>query len=171
MSALLGEEEDGVTDEEIEESSELLYFYLHRRYIQSRQGMAVVAEMYKRSKFGVCPRYLCKRTPVLPIGYSDLPGRYAMKIFCPCCADVYRPASVKQNEAEGCAFGTTFPHLFFLSYPHLIKFRQSTLSADDHGIRTYIPKIFGFKVHPTAQKDPSIAFIRKCCNRFTYCNK
>ena len=39
---------------------------------------------------------------------------------------------------DGASFGTTFPHLFFHTFPELIPKKYSD---------RYIPKIFGFRVH------------------------
>lgn len=41
-------------------------------------------------------------------------------------------------DIDGAYFGTTFPHLFLMAYGN-IKPQKAT--------QTYVPKIFGFKVH------------------------
>ena len=42
---------------------------------------------------------------------------------------------------DGCYFGTTFPHMFFLEFPEL---------KPSPPEERYIPKVFGFKVHETS---------------------
>ena len=46
-----------------------------------------------------------------------------------------------QGNADGAYFGTTFPHLLLMTYPSLRPPRPT---------ETYIPRVFGFKLHPTA---------------------
>ena len=41
---------------------------------------------FKASEFGACPRTLCEKQTVLPVGLSDsvsLSGENPMKLFCP----------------------------------------------------------------------------------------
>jgi len=51
--------------------------------------------------------------------------------------DIFFPRSKYQMHIDGAFFGTTFPHLFLLTYEHL---RPAPGSA------TYVPRIFGFRV-------------------------
>lgn len=41
-------------------------------------------------------------------------------------------------DIDGTYFGTTFPHLFLMTYPHLKPQKPS---------QQYIPRVFGFKIH------------------------
>ena len=54
--------------------------------------------------------------------------------FCPCL----RPL---QCSIDGAYFGTTFPHLLLMTYPMY----RPPKSTD-----TYVPRVFGFKLHPSA---------------------
>ncbi|MBI20459.1 MAG: hypothetical protein CMB73_07800 [Euryarchaeota archaeon] len=50
---------------------------------------------------------------------------------------MYFPRSKYQGNTDGAYFGTTFPHLFLMSFRHIQISKQSD---------TYEPRIFGFKV-------------------------
>lgn len=79
--------------------------------------------------------------PCLPVGLSDLPAQGGVKIFCPRCEDVFLPRSEAQGSVDGAYFGTTFPHLMLLTYPAHRPQRSTS---------KYVPRVFGFKLHPTA---------------------
>lgn len=51
------------------EASEL-YGLIHSRYIVSPPGLTLMKSKYLMGRFGVCPRVLCERQNVLPIGMS-----------------------------------------------------------------------------------------------------
>lgn len=103
----------------IESSAELLYGLIHARYITSRPGIQQMMEKYELSHFGFCPRVYCAGTKVLPVGLTDSPGQQTVKLFCPSCMDVYTPPNSRFQAVDGAFFGTTFPCLFFMSYPDL----------------------------------------------------
>ncbi|KAI0520137.1 hypothetical protein KFK09_007608 [Dendrobium nobile] len=95
-------------------------------------------EKYKNYDFGRCPRVYCCGQPCLPVGQSDISRSSTVKIFCPKCEDVYYPRIKNQGNIDGAYFGTTFPHLFLMTYPHLKPQKAS---------QRYIPRVFGFKIH------------------------
>ncbi|KIX08111.1 uncharacterized protein Z518_02767 [Rhinocladiella mackenziei CBS 650.93] len=103
----------------IESSAELLYGLIHARYITSRPGIQQMMEKYELSHFGFCPRVYCAGAKVLPVGLTDTPGQQTVKLFCPSCLDVYTPPNSRFQAVDGAFFGTTFPCLFFMSYPDL----------------------------------------------------
>lgn len=103
----------------IESSAELLYGLIHARYITSRPGIQQMMEKYELSHFGFCPRVYCAGTKVLPVGLTDSPGQQTVKLFCPSCMDAYTPPNSRFQAVDGAFFGTTFPCLFFMSYPDL----------------------------------------------------
>jgi casein kinase II subunit beta len=103
----------------IESSAELLYGLIHARYITSRPGIQQMMEKYELTHFGYCPRVYCAGTKVLPVGLTDTPGQQTVKLFCPSCLDVYTPPNSRFQAVDGAFFGTTFPCLFFMSYPEL----------------------------------------------------
>ncbi|KAG6395145.1 hypothetical protein SASPL_145784 [Salvia splendens] len=103
-------------NELVESAAEMLYGLIHVRYILTSKGMAAMLEKYKNYDFGRCPRVYCCGQPCLPVGQSDIP----------------------RSNIDGAYFGTTFPHLFLMTYGHL-KPQKPTQS--------YVPRVFGFKMH------------------------
>lgn len=89
-------------------------------------------EKYKRADFGRCPRVLCYQQPLLPVGLSDIPFQSPVKLYCPRCEDLYNPKSSRHGSIDGAFFGTTFPHMLFMVYPHMVPARTSTHSAAMH---------------------------------------
>ncbi|CAL5398174.1 unnamed protein product [Camellia sinensis] len=132
---------DSFTEEQnelVESAAEMLYGLIHVRYILSTKGMAAMLDKYKNFDFGRCPRVYCCGQPCLPVGQSDIPRSSTVKIYCPKCEDIYYPRSKYQGNIDGAYFGTTFPHLFLITYGHL-KPQKATQS--------YVPRVFGFKIH------------------------
>ncbi|CAH9097909.1 unnamed protein product [Cuscuta epithymum] len=125
-------------NELVESAAEMLYGLIHVRYILTSKGMAAMLEKYKNFDFGRCPRVYCCGQPCLPVGQSDIPRSSTVKIYCPKCEDIYYPRSKYQGNIDGAYFGTTFPHLFLMTYGHL-KPQKPT--------QNYIPRVFGFKLH------------------------
>ncbi|XP_059633812.1 casein kinase II subunit beta-1-like [Cornus florida] len=125
-------------NELVESAAEMLYGLIHVRYILTGKGMAAMLEKYKNYDFGRCPRVYCCGQPCLPVGQSDIPRSSTVKIYCPKCEDIYYPRSKYQGNIDGAYFGTTFPHLFLMTYGHL-KQQKATQS--------YVPRVFGFKLH------------------------
>ncbi|XP_018482025.1 casein kinase II subunit beta-1-like isoform X2 [Raphanus sativus] len=125
-------------NELIESAAEMLYGLIHARYILTTKGLAAMLDKYKNYDFGRCPRVYCCGQTCLPVGQSDLPRSSTVKIYCPKCGDIYYPRSKYQGNIDGAYFGTTFPHLFLMTYGHL-KPQKAT--------QNYVPRVFGFKLH------------------------
>lgn len=125
-------------NELVESAAEMLYGLIHVRYILTTKGMSAMLEKYKNYDFGRCPRVYCCGQPCLPVGQSDIPRSSTVKIYCPKCEDIYYPRSKYQGNIDGAYFGTTFPHLFLMTYGHL-KPQKATQS--------YTQRVFGFKLH------------------------
>ncbi|KAG9142721.1 hypothetical protein Leryth_005474 [Lithospermum erythrorhizon] len=102
-------------NELVESAAEMLYGLIHVRYILTTKGLAAMLEKYK-----------------------NVPRQSTVKIYCPKCEDIYTPRSRSQESVDGAYLGTTFPHLFLMTYGHL-KPQKST--------QRYVPRVFGFKVH------------------------
>ena len=105
---------------------------------------------YASKEFGTCPLIQCSGQPVLPVGLKDEMGAETCKIFCPKCSMVYHPPPVRSRAGnasgvDGAAFGTTFPHLFLMTFANLV---PDPLSANS----TYIPRVFGFRLHKVESK-------------------
>ncbi|XP_042011958.1 casein kinase II subunit beta-1-like [Salvia splendens] len=125
-------------NELVESAAEMLYGLIHVRYILTTRGMAAMLEKYKNYDFGRCPRVYCCGQPCLPVGQSDIPRSSTVKIYCPKCEDIFYPRSKYQGNIDGAYFGTTFPHLFLMTYGHL---------KPQKPVQSYVPKVFGFKMH------------------------
>ena len=122
----------------IESSAELLYGLIHQRYICSRPGIQQMAEKFDLQHFGTCPRVHCNGAKVLPVGLSDIPGEDTVKLFCPSCLDIYTPPNSRFQTVDGAFFGTTFPTLFFMTFPELDVGSHRTVS-----IATPVPSTTG----------------------------
>ena len=48
-----------------------LYGLIHARFIMSSRGMHIMRAKYLNGVFGACPRVLCDRQLVLPVGMSE----------------------------------------------------------------------------------------------------
>ncbi|XP_028772871.1 casein kinase II subunit beta-2-like isoform X2 [Neltuma alba] len=125
-------------NELIESAAEMLYGLIHARYILTSKGMGAMLDKYKNYDFGRCPRVYCSGQPCLPLGLSDIPRCSTVKIYCPKCEDTYYPRSKYQGNNDGAYFGTTFPHLFLMTYGHLKSQKPS---------QSYVPRVFGYKIH------------------------
>ena len=94
---------------------------------------------------------------MLPVGLKDDIGVDTVKIFCPKCQSVYHPPPTRSRSGhhssnsgggsavDGAAFGTTFPHLFLMTFNNLV---PDPLPPDS----AYIPRVFGFRVHLSARQ-------------------
>eukprot|EP00439_Symbiodinium_sp_Y106_P032716 s63_g3.t3 len=81
---------------------------------------------------------------VLPIGTSDMLRQSAAKVYCPHCREIYFPKSSKLECLDGAYFGTTFAHLFFLTYQQLV---PPTMP------QPHCPRIYGFKIHKSVKEN------------------
>jgi casein kinase II subunit beta len=132
----------------LESAAEMLYGLIHARYIVTARGLSAMSEKFKNCDFGRCPRVFCEGQPCLPVGTSDTPGQSAVKIFCPKCEEIYYPRSEYQCSIDGAFFGTTFPHLLLMTYP---TYRPPKSNEK------YVPRVFGFKLHPSGYGNREVA--------------
>lgn len=105
---------------------------------------------YAAKEFGACPLVQCSGQPVLPVGLKDEMGADTVKIFCPKCTQVYHTPPLRSRAnistgVDGAAFGTTFPHLFLMTFSNLV---PDPLPVES----SYVPRVFGFRVHLLAQR-------------------
>ncbi|CAD7928376.1 unnamed protein product [Amoebophrya sp. A25] len=123
----------------VEQGAQCLYGLIHARWILTARGMSAMFDKYNSYVYGSCPLLDChaQNQAVLPIGVTDVVGQNGAKVYCPRCKEVFHPKSAKLEIIDGAFFGTSFAHLFFLTYPHLKPTSEP---------RNYIPRIFGFKV-------------------------
>jgi len=135
------QQDDGMTEEQhevVECAAELLYGLIHARFILTARGLAAMRDKFRSVEFGRCPRVLCAGQPCLPAGPSDVHAANTVKIFCPKCEDLYFPRSKYHVHIDGAFFGTTFPHLFLMTYGSLKPPKPDAV---------YVPRIYGFRIH------------------------
>ena len=84
----------------------------------------MMKEKFLKGVFGVCPRVLCERQHVLPIGMSEEIRTSRVKVFCPRCEEVYMPKK-KCHDVDGAYFGCSFANILlmviFFSYFRFIQ--------------------------------------------------
>lgn len=154
---------DDSDDSHLTQNACTLYGLIHARYIITAHGLDAMYNKYATKEFGTCPLVQCAGQPVLPVGIKDEVGAHTVKIFCPKCQCVYHPPPVRSRSnhhgnigsggstgVDGASFGTTFPHLFLMTFSNLM---PDPLPVDS----AYIPRVFGFRVHQSARQAPAIA--------------
>lgn len=129
--------------EMVENDAENLFGLIHARYVLTNRGLHAMLEKFRLTHFGRCPRVMCNGQAVLPVGMSDTTNQESVKLYCPKCEDIYAAKSSRHEHIDGAYFGTTFAHLFFLTFPELKVSRQQ---------ESYVPRIFGFRIHKDAYK-------------------
>lgn len=139
----------------VQHSAELLFGLIHQRFILTKQGLAMMAEKYEKKAFGVCPRYRCDGMHLLPVGTVDTPGLETVRLYCPCCADVYLPTSSRYLNIDGAFFGTTFPGMFIERYSEVDK--QVRLRRNEQ----FQLKLFGFKVNDLSAVGGRMKWLRQ----------
>ena len=139
VSGGIPDEEDLQNEQYLElyQSCVDLYGLVHARFIQTKTGLTIMREKYLSGKFGVCPRVLCEKHNVIPVGMSNDAKTSRVKVYCPKCQDVYYPKD-KNIELDGAYFGSSFPHILLQTFPFLYPIQEN---------KEYSPKIYGFKVH------------------------
>lgn len=140
------ENDEDFTDEHlelIEHDAEILYGLIHARYILSNRGLYAMMEKFRHHDFGSCPRILCHHQSLLPVGLTEVREKESVKLYCGQCKDVYKCKSSRHDNIDGAYFGTTFPHLFFLVFPEL---------QPKDNKQSYLPRVFGFRLHPSSHQ-------------------
>ncbi|KAJ1677097.1 casein kinase 2 regulatory subunit, partial [Spiromyces aspiralis] len=135
----------------VDQAAEVVYGLIHARYIVTRNGLNDMAEKFENCEFGICPRTGCKNSLVVPCGVSDVLGVDSVKLYCPNCIDVYTPPNRRLDYVDSAFFGTTFPHLFFLTFPDYLPPRN---------MRIYKPKIFGFNISEVSAMGRRMQWLR-----------
>ncbi|CAK4081422.1 unnamed protein product [Aphanomyces euteiches] len=126
-------------DDDVPSCAAELYGLIHARYIITSHGLEAMLKKFRDGDFGFCPRALCDGQPVVPAGMYDEPKKAEMKVYCPKCRDLYTPSvDFESTTIDGAYFGSTFPHLFFLTYSNL---------EPPPSTHLYVPRVFGYKIH------------------------
>lgn len=140
---------DDSDDSHLTQSACTLYGLIHQRYILTAHGLDAMYNKYAAKEFGTCPLVQCAGQPVLPVGLTDEVGADTVKVFCPKCQSIYHPPPSRSRgvsgAVDGASFGTTFPHLFLMTFNNLV---PDSLSSDS----AYVPRVFGFRVHQSARQ-------------------
>ena len=114
-----------------------VYGKIHKRCIKTAKGLALIREKYLNGVYGTCPRILCDKQILLPIGLSEDEKFSRVKVYCPLCEEVYNTRH-QGFDIDGAYFGTSFPQAFLMAYPDLNpKLKE---------YKGYIPKLFGFRI-------------------------
>ena len=121
-----------------------LYGLIHARFIETPKGLAIMREKFLQGKFGNCPRVLCERQNVLPIGMSEEIRTSRVKVYCPRCEDVYMPKK-KEHDVDGAYFGCSFPHILLMVRSWLRKTYEDLQPLMPYN--TYVPKVHGFRIY------------------------
>lgn len=140
-------------------SAELLYGLIHARYITSKPGLTAMASKFERSEFGICPRYYCDGMHLIPVGATDIPGQETVRLYCPCCSDIYLPLSSRYLNIDGAFFGTTFPGLLVKMFPEIdnqCRLRINKVDQDNFGLR-----LFGFRIHESSASGLRMKWLRQ----------
>ena len=140
----------------VEHSAELLYGLIHARFIITKAGLHLMHAKYLERHFGVCPRYLCEHTPLLPMGRHDMPGFETVRLFCPCCLDLYIPPSSRYYNIDGAYFGTSFPGVFLKTFPEIEKQCQKIRSKQQFEL-----KIYGIRIAEISKSGPRMKWLRQ----------
>lgn len=129
----------------VETAAQMLYGLIHARFILTSRGMSSMLEKYNHLTYGTCPMASCDSMSqaVLPIGMSDQLRQSAAKVYCPRCREAFYPKSSRLEALDGAYFGTSFAHLFLLTYPHLVP---------QESPRLYVPRVYGFKIHKSVKE-------------------
>nr|AKJ66200.1 casein kinase II beta-3 [Euplotes octocarinatus] len=133
-------EEDLQNEEFLELNQEAsdLYGLIHSRFVITQRGLSKLYNKFLNGIYGYCPRALCDRQKVLPVGLSDELRTSRVKVFCPKCEEVYIP-KYKSINVDGAYFGTSVPHIF------LKTFKESAILPPR--VFNYEPKIHGFNLY------------------------
>ena len=125
-----------------------VYGFIHKRFINTPEGLGLIREKFINGIFGYCPRMLCNKQVMLPVGLSEDIRYSQVKVFCPLCQEVYKPRDIfygysdkkiiKFDLPDGVFFGTSFPQSFLMHFPDLDPRINNNMK--------YIPKLYGFRI-------------------------
>lgn len=140
-----------MTPDKIEELQEIrdVYGYIHKRFINSPMGMGLMREKFINGVFGYCPRMLCNKQVLLPVGLSEDLRYSQVKYFVHYVKkyisqekiyimDIQKKKPFKFDLPDGIFFGTSFPQNFLMYFPDL--------DPRINNPTRYIPKLFGFRI-------------------------
>lgn len=121
----------------VEQQTMVLYGLLHARFLLTNEGMEKIFEKFKQSTFPCCTRILCQKQQCLPYGISDELCTESVKLFCPCCSDVYIIKDPQYSTIDGAYFGNSWVPIFLQKYKKNLELPQA---------EAFVPHLFGFTV-------------------------
>lgn len=150
----------------LEHATEALYLLLHQRFVLSPRGMDMVRRRFLASNqfhdplFGRCPLLTCRGMPLLPIGDSDHYTGLSRngdkmttnittifdvraKRYCASCG---RVLYFWDSKVDGCAWGTSFCHLFLMVFPEILE-KWNHIRTPKYPEQTHVPRIYGFELY------------------------
>lgn len=92
----------------LQKDAEILYCLIHARYVLTTRGVDAISQKFHSGLYGHCRRIGCKKQNLLPIGESNVYGDGPVRVYCPCCKDIYKT----DYDLDGSAFGLYFPQFF-----------------------------------------------------------
>jgi Casein kinase II regulatory subunit len=158
----------------VDTAARALYLLLHQRYVLSPRGLDMVRRRFLLKSptclggypnknesidpiFGRCPVLKCRGMPLLPTGEADefyVPPesshgdemaevRRRAKRYCASCRQMFYHWDSK---VDGCAWGTSFCHLFLLVHGAEVFGKWNPSERREH---VHVSRIFGFPLHPS----------------------
>lgn len=121
--------------ETIEAEATIVYKLAHARFIETDEGLAQVAEMYKNHVYPPCPRDGCHSAECLPFGLTTNIKKHTMLYLCPLCLDLYRLPGTQS--IDGAFFGPLWAHRFMEKYPELLP---------QGAPEVFVPQIYGYEL-------------------------
>lgn len=121
---------------EIEKDAKKLYGLVHARYLTTTTALKEIKKKYESTEyFESCPRVSCNKTRCLPYGVTEEPDRQKLRMYCPCCREVYIAEDELCSTIDGAYFGHSYLLLFLQIYPGFVKKPMKTEL-----------RLFGFKI-------------------------
>jgi casein kinase II subunit beta len=157
----------------LQNAATALFLLIHQRYAVSPRGLDLLRRRFQRGStvvpvFGRCPRIPCSGMPLLPYADSDnlnpmeyMPKQSKVSVeipsilvsvkqrrskrYCALCGETFYHW---ESEIDGCAWGTSCGHLFWMVYGKEIFAQWLNWKPSSHSPNK--ARIFGFRLHPSA---------------------
>ncbi|KAH0575745.1 Casein kinase II subunit beta [Spironucleus salmonicida] len=118
----------------------ILYGLIHKRYIQTEEGLKQFYKLVQSNVYGKCPTDGCN-CQVVPVGLDNTPGISPFAVYCVKCNDTYHFHG--QNPVDGAFFGVDIAQLLFIRFVELEKQFASQEGIKDMYCGNYL---FGFQL-------------------------
>lgn len=106
---------------ETEKAAKKLYGLLHARFLTMELGLKEIKKKYQNQEFETCPRVSCNNTQCLPYGVCEEPDKQPLRMYCPCCREVYISSKEVCSKIDGAFFGHSYLLLFLQKNPQFVK--------------------------------------------------